>query len=88
MFNFAKGYVAYRNPEMGSWYCSALVTVLADHASDLCLIDILRMVSDFNELWLQSYETFFIFKLNLLRLKLKFVRCNRQTVTNSPLLLH
>jgi hypothetical protein len=38
------GYVAYRNPEMGSWYCSALVTVLADHASDLCLIDILRMV--------------------------------------------
>lgn len=40
------GYVAFRNPEMGSWYCSALVTALADHASDLRLIDILQMVEN------------------------------------------
>lgn len=40
-----KGYIAYRKPEVGSWYMNAIVSVFSKHACDTDLCAMLNMVN-------------------------------------------
>ncbi|KAI1281966.1 Caspase-9 [Halotydeus destructor] len=43
-FSTVRGYLSYRNPASGSWYCTALLAVLAREAHDTELSDMLKHV--------------------------------------------
>lgn len=44
-FPTQKGYIAYRKPEIGSWYMNAIVQVFSKHSSDTDLCALLNMVN-------------------------------------------
>jgi uncharacterized protein YejL (UPF0352 family) len=44
-FPTQKGYIAYRKPEIGSWYMNAIVQVFSKHAKDTDLCAMLNMVN-------------------------------------------
>jgi uncharacterized protein YejL (UPF0352 family) len=44
-FPTQKGYIAYRKPEIGSWYMNAIVQVFSKHSCDTDLCAMLNMVN-------------------------------------------
>ncbi len=44
-FPTQKGYIAYRKPEIGSWYMNAIVQTFSKHAKDTDLCAMLNMVN-------------------------------------------
>ena len=44
-FPTQKGYIAYRKPEIGSWYMNAIVQVFSKHAKNTDLCAMLNMVN-------------------------------------------
>ena len=44
-FPTQKGFIAYRKPEIGSWYMNAIVQVFSKHACDTDLCAMLNMVN-------------------------------------------
>ena len=40
-----RGYIAYRKPEVGSWYMNAIVQVFSKHACDTDICALLNMVN-------------------------------------------
>ncbi len=45
-FPTQKGFIAYRKPEIGSWYMNAIVQIFSKHAKDTDLCAMLNMVND------------------------------------------
>ena len=45
-FPTQKGFIAYRKPEIGSWYMNAIVQVFSKHAHDTDLCAMLNMVNE------------------------------------------